>query len=587
MRPAPFLVLIGMCILPRAHAQCPGCNPDLACQVTPAYPTLCPTQPPNATVGVPYEADLTFWLPSSFTDTGTGFSVDFLQMTITGISGVPFGLAVETNDPLGIYYPQQNEYGCARICGTPLGAGTFTITISINALVDYNGIQLTVPESFPVVLVVQPGNGGNLSFSFDPTSDCGSLDVTFNALIDGGGAPTTYAWDFGNGNSSGDADPPVQTYSQPGVYTISLLTTVGGYVLTEVVLSGVNDNWCGDVEEPDIFGCTGAPDLYFVLTDGNGNDYTSSSGSNAQSQTWSNLNLPLNDPPYSITFYDEDPISQDDDLGTFNIPLNGPGTYPFNVAGGTFGQLSVGLTVQQLFQDTDSVTVFSLPDMTTTYDTLAGLICLSDSNLVNIVWYQDGDTVPNAIGACLQTPGDGVYLAEGTNGYGCLGWSDPVVVCPTITITYSGGVLFMDGGTGICSWTYEGLPVPGTDDPYLFSMGDGDYTVTLSTADGCMVSTSFSLNTTAIARRDPTGPRFNLFPVPNDGRFVVQGEGFVGDVGIYVTNLSGQLICDRHVTPLLGRITEAFDLLDLHPGTYFVRLRDSQRVSGRAFVVHE
>ncbi|MCB0792403.1 MAG: T9SS type A sorting domain-containing protein [Flavobacteriales bacterium] len=585
MRFASFLALYGLVILPRASAQCPGCNPDLACQVTPAYPTLCPTLPPDATVGSLYEADLTFWLPSSFTDPGTGFNVDFLQMTITGISGVPFGLAVETNDPLGIYYPQQNEYGCARICGTPLGAGTFTITISINALVEYSGIQITVPESFPVTLVVQPGNGGNLSFDFNPTSGCEALDVTFSALIDGGSAPTNYAWDFGNGNTSTDADPPVQTYSQPGIYAISLLTTVGGYVLSEVVLNGVNDNWCGDVEEPDIFGCTGAPDLYFVLTDGNGNNYTSSSGSNSQSQTWTNLNLPLNDPPYSITFYDEDPISQDDDLGTYNIPLNGAGAYPFNVAGGTFGQLTIDLTVQQLFQDTDTVTVFSLPDMTTTYDTLGGLICLGDTNLVNTVWYLDGDTVPNAIGACLQTTGAGVYQAEGTNGYGCTGWSVPVVVCPTITITYSGGVLFMDGGTGTCSWTYEGLPVPGADDPYLFSQGDGDYSVTLSTASGCIVSAGFALSTTAVNEHAAAGPRIHIFPVPNDGRFVVKGAGFVGNVGLYVISLSGQVFSERQITPVRGRVSEAFDLPGAAPGIYFVRITDASGSLGRAFVV--
>ncbi|MBK6540145.1 MAG: hypothetical protein IPG10_02435 [Flavobacteriales bacterium] len=133
----------------RSTAQCPGCQTDLACQVSPAYPTLCPAAPPAATSGVYYETDLTFWLPATFDDPGTGLTVDFLQMTITSIAGIPFGLAIETSDPLGVYDPQQSEFGCARICGTPLGAGTFPITISILATVEFSGFEVDVPETFP------------------------------------------------------------------------------------------------------------------------------------------------------------------------------------------------------------------------------------------------------------------------------------------------------------------------------------------------------------------------------------------------------------------------------------------------------
>ncbi|MBK8341256.1 MAG: hypothetical protein IPK99_15275 [Flavobacteriales bacterium] len=95
----------------RSTAQCPGCQTDLACQVSPAYPTLCPAAPPAATAGVYYETDLTFWLPTTFDDPGTGLTVDFLQMTITSIAGIPFGLAIETSDPLGVYDPSKVNSG--------------------------------------------------------------------------------------------------------------------------------------------------------------------------------------------------------------------------------------------------------------------------------------------------------------------------------------------------------------------------------------------------------------------------------------------------------------------------------------------
>lgn len=150
------------------QAQCTTCTIDFVCNTVPAYPTLCPLQPIDAVAGQAYESDITFWLPTSFTDPGTGIDVDFLQMTITSVSGLPFGMDMTTNDPLGIYYPPQNQFGCARLCGTPIGSGTYTVAINIIAQVSASGFTLNVPQSFSITLVVQPGTGSNAGFSYTP-----------------------------------------------------------------------------------------------------------------------------------------------------------------------------------------------------------------------------------------------------------------------------------------------------------------------------------------------------------------------------------------------------------------------------------
>ena len=59
-------------------AQCPGCAVNVDCFADPAYPTLCPAEPPQATAGVAYSADITFWLQANFDDPGTGFNVEIL-----------------------------------------------------------------------------------------------------------------------------------------------------------------------------------------------------------------------------------------------------------------------------------------------------------------------------------------------------------------------------------------------------------------------------------------------------------------------------------------------------------------------------
>jgi hypothetical protein len=179
------LLLPTLLLIHCLHAQCPGCTPDLACVSDPAFPTLCPSAPPDATAGVAYQADLTFWLPPTFTDPGTGFTVDFQQMTVTGVQGLPFGLSFQTNAPGSVYYPQENAFGCARVCGTPLTPGTFAVDIAVLASVNFNGLNIDVPQTFGLLLNVLPGSGGNTSFTYGPTAGCGSVTASFEALING------------------------------------------------------------------------------------------------------------------------------------------------------------------------------------------------------------------------------------------------------------------------------------------------------------------------------------------------------------------------------------------------------------------
>jgi PKD repeat protein len=458
------LGLLALCLLPDTlRAQCDGCTPDNNCTIEPAFPTLCPLTPPDATAGEYYQNDFTFWLPPTFTEPGSGVTVSFQQMTITSVTGLPFGLSFTASTPSNVYYPQENAFGCGRICGTPLGAGEYLVNINIIASVTFSGLDIDAPQQFQLPLTVLPGTGGNSSFTYTPTTGCGSVTANFNALIDAAPSPTMYAWDFGNGNTSTAAVPSAQNYDTPGTYVISLQTSVGGYVLNTVNVTGVNGNWCGDVEEPNIplVGCTGSPDLYFVLSDAGGNTYTSSSVDNTTTATWSSLGLLLDNPPYSVSFYDEDVVSGDDILGTYNIPANGEGTYFINVAGGTTGSLLIGLETQQVFTDTDTIVVFPTPAVVLQQSPGSGQLCAQPADLAGYVWFMDGDTVPNAAAACLNPSGPGVYQVVGTNALGCTGTSNTVVVCPTLTIERNGNVLFVPNSFTTYAWTFNGAAIGG------------------------------------------------------------------------------------------------------------------------------
>ncbi len=578
------LALLALTLLPRTlSAQCDGCSPDLSCTIEPAFPTLCPLVPPDATAGEYYQQDFTFWLPSSFTEPGSGVTVDLQQMTITSVTGLPFGLTFTASDPAGVYYPQEDQYGCGRICGTPLGAGDYLITINIIASVTFSGFDIDAPQQFQLPLTVLPGTGGNSSFTFSPTSGCGSVDANFNALIDAAPSPTSYAWDFGNGNTSTLATPPVQTYSTPGTYIISLATTVGGYVLNTVNVTGVNGNWCGDVEEPNIplVGCTGSPDLYFELTNGTGTTITSGTVDNTTTASWTGLALLLDNPPYSIEFFDEDAISQNDPLGTYNIPANGEGTYFINVAGGTTGSLVIDLEPQQVFTDTDTIVVFPAPDLVLTAN--GSQLCVANDTLASYVWFLDGDTVPNASTACIAAQGPGVYTVSGTNAFGCTALSNELVVCPTLTIARNGNVLFVPDDFDSYAWTYNGAPI-GNDEPFVFTDGDGTYALTATNANGCTVTASYLLNTVGVEETASASFPLALYPNPNDGRFTVVAEGLEEPVvQVEVHDAMGRMIHQQRVPTSAGTLQLAL-VLDLGPGAYWVRMTDGRSVAAVRFI---
>src|SRR5205085_3123127 len=58
------------------------------------------------------------------------------------------------------------------------------------------------------------------NFSANNTSGCAPLTVSFKDQSTG--SPTSWSWDFGNGQLSSTRNPTI-TYSKPGSYTVRLI----------------------------------------------------------------------------------------------------------------------------------------------------------------------------------------------------------------------------------------------------------------------------------------------------------------------------------------------------------------------------
>ena len=332
--------------------QCETCEPDLSC-VAVDFPVLCPEQLPNGTQGEPYSATATFNLPPSVVDPGSGLEATLLTVTISSVTGLPFGLEFSPNNPDGIYQPGNGEYyGCSVVCGTPLVSGSFFVDINVTVLVSAFGFQQTVEESFSLPLVIEPGEGGGgpTSFNLSATQGCSPLTVQGENLILDAGA--TYAWDFGNGQTSTGLNPTF-IYDTPGTYTVSLVTEVTELALTQVNITSLGGGWGQDIE--DFFG---SPDPYFVLSGPNGGIYTSAYADGNETPTLGGFSIPLDaGTTYNIAFYDSDGvITGDDFLGSSDFTPTGGGD--LTVSNSTTAILTLTETIVASFNESTQVVVF-------------------------------------------------------------------------------------------------------------------------------------------------------------------------------------------------------------------------------------
>ena len=126
-------------------------------------------------------------------------------------------------------------------------AGTFTVSLEVNT--GFGTCDVT--EIFENIITAAPSPPVAFSTNPNPPAAC-TAPLTVEFTNDSpGGADLTYAWDFGNGNTSDLINPPAQTYTEEGTFTASLTIT--------------NSEGCAGTETRTI--SIGAPSSEFNLPD--------------------------------------------------------------------------------------------------------------------------------------------------------------------------------------------------------------------------------------------------------------------------------------------------------------------------------
>ena len=423
------LIFVTIISLPgKAQSGCPGCLIDSSFTSYGYSPAVLPP----ATEGVWYEVDVTFHFPE---DT---LGLDIYSFTIASVDNVPPGMSWECNDPGCFYDPSVTPYGCMKVCGVAITPGTYKIDVTVVADVELVGEQIQVET---VCLEVLPDLSQPGCFTASPWEACGDVEVTFSPPFTN--TPPyqmfDFFWDFGDGSTSTEETPPPHFYGSEGIYTVTFEAQQYMLQLNEVCFT-VNDNtlYCGDIEEPDvpILGCTALPDLYFVLTNAQGDVlHTSDTFLDDNSECWSLPGIELlTGESYSLTFWDEDlgfPLgSADDWLGTCSFVVDSAGN--FNICGGlTTGNIVIENVFIDTFSCQDDITIHAFPpqpdivwdDSATTFSTtLSGY---------DLQWFLDDLEAAGETGSSFTpsiAPGSYSAFVCASIPFGCTSCSDTLSI---------------------------------------------------------------------------------------------------------------------------------------------------------------
>lgn len=551
--------------------QCPTCSPDPDCISGDGFPAICPFISTPATAGTYYEETLTFFLPAQITDPGSGTEATLLSVTITSVTGLPYGLVFSLNDEDNTYHPIDGDnLGCATICGTPVLPGVYNANINVTANLIAFGFELTQSETFIYTIEVLPGEGSSNSFTYSNPAGCDQVSVEYNATI-AFPQPTVvhYDWDFGNGLVSSGQTPETVLYDEPGSYTASLTTTVFEHVLNDLEIFSSNDNW-NDLED-----IISDADLYFTLTDASDNlVYTSESLTNDNTPAWTGLSLFLTNPPYSLSLYDADDISDDDFIASIVLNI-GEGTSLIDDGENTNGTIDIALVQTSQVLDSAQIIVFPSPDAT--YTVNGNSISVPADDELTYQWYRNGVLIPNSDTPSITMIDGGLYYCEVTNSTGCTAQSSTYLFCPEISAEYDALAmeLVVPSGFSNYQWFYNGLEIDGATTFYLPVTESGNYAVEIQTNYGCnILSEVFVLDLSD--RQDVEsdfGPR--VFPVPFENElYISQTVWKSNKPTLRVFDLTGKMIV---TLPLKNTEFNRVETNTLSTGVYILEIADSEQ----------
>jgi hypothetical protein len=552
--------------------------------------------------------------------------VELKKIKVTGVGGLPTGINVSFDKPqapyLGYYdVTAGDSLGCGSFCGTPLAAGVYPITIYIEANVLAVGTPIGNVDPGPqnqtyvdTMIILPDTSGAVSSFTYTPQikSDCDSLRLTFDAILSAQSPnPTSYDWNFGNGNRSSLKNPSGnQFYNTPGIYPVSLQTIYYKYRVKRIFITAISGGYSPDIEElttlqnPDPFVKIGAL------------GYTSNTVNDTKNNiSYDNVNLvlPFGTDTFQMQVWDKDngpPLGSADDLiGTYTIRVI-PGLTQYNwQSGNAYGYVEFDTVFGTKIVDTLRVNIQGRPakpylvadkDSACDGDSIKLTIRPSYSN-VKYEWWKDSTFIVGASDSVLYTNTSGGFYVKVTNlTTGCSQTMDTpskrVAISPyfpsSFSIIYDGGSrqFFLNPypSSAMAVWTYNNQIVSGQNGRFLPWLGDGVYSANVYPAGfpNCAVQTPNYVQAGIDDQTSDDLSELSVYPNPNKGTFSVSVNVIsTGNITLRMTDMLGRSVYEKTYANQYGQIRDNIKVSELSKNVYTLQIISAKGMVAKRVVI--
>ena len=202
------------------ETPCQAANPEtdeFTSNIIPVHPTVVP----EFTVGVPVDECITLQIPENISYGGY-ISVTIDSIELNDFQNIPEGLSVCVNDTMA----HPNNLYTLHLAGVPEVPGTFDLKIvarvySSSPLTQMANNMLANGYSTGINLVVNPTGEEEPIADFSANKTNVAINETVSFSDESSFAPTSWAWDFGDGTTSTEQNP-THSYAEVGTYTVQL-----------------------------------------------------------------------------------------------------------------------------------------------------------------------------------------------------------------------------------------------------------------------------------------------------------------------------------------------------------------------------
>ena len=202
------------------ETPCQAANPEtdeFTTNIIPVHPTVVP----EFTVGVPVDECITLQIPENISYGGY-ISVTIDSIELDNFQNIPEGLSVCVNDTMA----HPNNLYTLHLAGVPEVPGTFDLKIvarvySSSPLTQMANNMLANGYSTGINLVVNPTGEEEPIADFSANKTTVAINETVSFSDESSFAPTSWAWDFGDGTTSTEQNP-THSYAEVGTYTVQL-----------------------------------------------------------------------------------------------------------------------------------------------------------------------------------------------------------------------------------------------------------------------------------------------------------------------------------------------------------------------------